>query len=89
MSDDRRIKTRNVGMMTVEDIRHMVRWCDCQTESWWQTDVSYLTVGQTLALYHAANDAGYAGMDEWACDERDAALKAWNRISTPGTHTEG
>jgi hypothetical protein len=80
MEDNRRIKTRNIADMTIEDLRFLVKWCDNQRETWWRPEFGDVSVASILALYHAANDAGYAGMDEWYSDtraSREACLAAW------------
>jgi hypothetical protein len=73
---DRRIHERDAGKLTLDHFRHLTRWCDDQWGMWWHG----LTIVQILACYHAANDAGYAGLDEWAADNRQAAGDAWRAI---------
>lgn len=81
MEDNRRIKTRDAGKLTLTNIRHLVTWCNNQNEGWWDPAPGQeLSVAQILSCYHAANDANYAGMVEWASEDRTAAVSAWNRI---------
>jgi hypothetical protein len=84
LQDGRRIKTDSVSALTVEDLRHLVKWCDNQTESWWvPAQLPALSVAQILACYHAANDAGFAGMDEWRSDGVEACnacIEAWTAV---------
>lgn len=79
-TDDRRIKTRDASALTLDDFRHLAKWCDNQWAMWFVGR----NIGQILAMYHAANDAGYAGMDEWNSDAPDAASDAWDAIATTG-----
>lgn len=74
------IKVRDASLMTVEDLRQLVRWCDNQTESLWRPGDGDLTAAQILACYHAAHEADYPGMDEWWSEAPDAARSAWLRI---------
>jgi len=71
---------RDPAALTVDDLRHLVRWCDVQRESWWRPVGADLTLAQILSLYHAANDAGYPGMDEWWSEDREAALTAFAAV---------
>jgi hypothetical protein len=74
------IKQKDAALLTVEDIRALVRWCDDQTESWWRPESGDLTLSQILALYHAVDQAGYFSLDGWYSEDRGAALEVWHRI---------
>lgn len=81
LTDGRSITETRAAALTVDHLRRLVRWCDNQNESWWLPDGPPLTVAMILKCYHVANDAGYAGMDEWHSEERIAAIRAWSRIT--------
>ncbi len=78
MGDIRRIKTTHASALSIDDMRHLVKWCDAQTESLWNT--AGVTLTHILALYHAAQDADYPGVDEWYSEQPNEAQAAYTRI---------
>lgn len=77
VNDDRQIKERDPRKLTIEDIRALVRYCDCQSENLWRPVSGDLTVAGILYLYHAAFDAGIDGAEAWWWEEPEAARAAY------------
>lgn len=74
--DNRKIKTRDPGKLTVEDLRTL-----SSILGWTQDhEVEGLSLDGLLAFYHAANDAGYCSWVEWYGDEPEPAHKVYQRL---------
>lgn len=84
MNDGRRIQVTNPSKLTADDIRHLSTWLNNQREDWWYPlGHGGLTLAKILRCYHAANDAGYAGLDEWHSNgkaERERCLETYRAI---------
>lgn len=70
------IKARYAQDMTCEDMRALVNWCNCQTESLWDG----MNLQEILNVYRVS--ARYVTWESWCEESPSVALGAWNRVVT-------
>lgn len=73
------VKSRYVFDLTRDEVRDLMGWCDCQTESLWDG----MKLQEILNVYRVS--AEWQTWEDWADEDRPAAHRAWNRaVIQPG-----
>ena len=85
MMNDRKIKSTDASKLTVDELQIMSNILGWTKEH----EIRGMPLGELLAFYHAANDAGYASWVEWYGDEPEAAHKVYQRLRKTQKRRDG
>ena len=66
------VKARIVDELTRDEIKDLMYWCDCQSESLWDG----MSLQEILNVYRAS--AEWDTFESWAEEDWIAAYNAWN-----------